>query len=708
MKFNEWKKIREGRRELAQDFKSRYSGIPQDPHHHPEGDVLSHIRLVRRAIPKAVSELKNLQNHPRFGSILKDIDFKLTKDESKILAMASWLHDVGKATSTTIDGEIWSPDSKLGDGKIQAIGHQDAKHYEPELEMLSKNAPKQTVDFYKQNKELIDFLIQRHMDFATGIFPKHVISKFFDGAKVRNHPWIKLLLILMWADKLGTNPIETIMRSMKRNQDALFASSEKSAKKAANIARQKKSFQGNPQDFLSQLGNKTPHQKRQALRGKYPHLDIKDIERLVPENFRKFLEMTSQPTTMKLKITIPEDCVKIAKALVDVDPSNTEVYAVGGAVRDTLLGRKPKDVDLTTNLDAEEITKRLEDAGISIAMKNSDTFNVVFANAGGDEPVEVAGFRADVGVSDGRRPDEIETNVSMEADAMRRDLTMNNLYYDFGYGKYGKDLVIDFNQGGQGIKDAKDGVARPVGDPHERFLEDRIRILRLIRFFSRFNSGDIMDFLDEATRQSIEKLGSLRIPYSEGNVNLAPISGERIQDEFMKGLKTSQNLPAYLMNYHRLDMMKTVFPNMNVNVQGINRLGVNMKNPIVVLAWLLKDNQNVGSQLNKLNWPNEITDGVEAVLSSFEFDDSNIKSHDKRVSKYRRDLGDMAGIVEDPNVADKLSHLSQYQTEFPGGDELMKAPYNIPRGPQLGQKQKELAQKHYKKSWDDFLKRKSS
>ena len=426
------------------------------------------------------------------------------------------------------------------------MGTKIPSNYEPEIEKLADIAPQRTVELYKQNKDLLDFVVQRHMDFATGNFSKETIRNYFVDGKVKNHPWMKMLLILMWADKMGTMP-EKIVQSLAANTKKLTASSEWGRERERRMAKQG-AFQGTPQQMAQMLGSRNMNrdQRVRALKGKYPQLSDMEINQLLPEGFKSYFEMSNQPVTMPLDIQIPEDCVRIAQALKAPDPQNTEIYGVGGCVRDAINGQSPKDFDLVTNIDANEITQRLHDAGITANVKNNqNTFNVVFANAGGDEPVEVAGFRSDGVSSDGRRPDQIDTDVGIEEDAMRRDLTMNNLYYDFGYGKYGKNVAVDFNPQGQGIQDAQNGVARPVGNAFERFAEDRLRILRLIRFFSRFNDGDINEFTDEATLQAIHQLGDLRAPTSIEGTELIPITSERIQEEFLKGLRTAKDAKSY-------------------------------------------------------------------------------------------------------------------------------------------------------------------
>lgn len=251
MNFKEWATMREGRKELATAYKQTLSGVPQDPVHHPEGDVLNHVRLVRKAIPKAIQELQIAQtseDHPIYD-ILSNMNFSLTPKQEQIIALSAWLHDIGKATATTIDGKPWQTG---GSGRIQAIGHQDYSHYRPQMEKLKNLAPQETIDLYLQNEELINWLIEHHMDFASGQgFSKRFVRENFDGHRVKDTLRMRLLLILMWADKMGRKPEDTIMKSIGKNVNNLVVSSERAAKRAKSMENQSTSFQGGPEDFAN-------------------------------------------------------------------------------------------------------------------------------------------------------------------------------------------------------------------------------------------------------------------------------------------------------------------------------------------------------------------------------------------------------------------------------------------------------------------------
>jgi len=705
---------------LAKSYKGLLGGVPQSPEHHPEGDALTHVRLVRKAIPRAIQELQTLQagNNP-LSHVLSDMDFRLSKNEEQILALAAWLHDIGKVTATTTDD------------RIQSIGHQDSQHYQPQLEKLKAEAPPETVELYLQNEDLLNWLIEHHMDLIQGRFSNRFILENFRDGKALNTPQMRLLLLLMWADKMGRgNPEDVIMASLSKGAERVASSGDKSQRQSQKT----EPFQGDPGQFVDMLNQRgmSRDQKVGALRGKFPQIAPADVARLLPEGFRSFMNTEPQATMISAEIPVDQEVSVLTEALKEGDP-NVQVYIVGGAVRDYLFHQfhgdksksyKVKDTDLTTNLSEEEILQKLRSpsamrTGIRVAEKQSvDTFGVVFASVGKSETYEIAPFRKDVGTADGRRPETTERGTIYD-DAMRRDLTMNNLYYDFE-----KKKIIDLNPGGQGINDIRDQVTRPVGDPLERFEEDRLRVLRLIRFFSRFNPGNARDVLDERTLAAIDHYKSL-----------PGITPERIQDEFLKGLASAQNTSAYLRSYADLGLFERVFDGMTVDVQNIERLG-NSKNPKVVLAWLLRENaENTAQQLNGLKYSNEVTQPVQFLINTMTFGPesafSTLRQRDKRLlgrntagpggekltdeditakndqitQGMKRDLDELAMVAGDPQLTQKLSHLASYQSPKISGQELMQQGFE---GPDIGAEQQRRTNAHYQTSFQDFLRKKRS
>ncbi|MCD8220959.1 MAG: CCA tRNA nucleotidyltransferase [Clostridiales bacterium] len=183
-----------------------------------------------------------------------------------------------------------------------------------------------------------------------------------------------------------------------------------------------------------------------------------------------------------------------------------EAYAVGGCVRDTLLGRTPGDWDITTSarpVQVKELFRRTIDTGIQ-----HGTVTVLVDRVG----YEVTTYRIDGEYEDGRHPKQVQFTSDLLEDLRRRDFTINAIAYSPETG-----IVDAFD----GAGDLKRRVIRCVGDPTERFTEDALRILRAIRFSAQ------LDFtIDPVTREAIRTIAP----------NLAKVSKERIQAELTKTL----------------------------------------------------------------------------------------------------------------------------------------------------------------------------
>ena len=175
----------------------------------------------------------------------------------------------------------------------------------------------------------------------------------------------------------------------------------------------------------------------------------------------------------------------------------------GGCVRDILLGLEPRDYDVATDADPQQVIgifQRARPVGAH--------FGVVEVRLGG-HAFEVARFRRDLGYSDGRHPDAVEFADETE-DARRRDFTVNGMFWDPL-----SDRVLDY-VGGQA--DLKDKVIRTIGPPEDRFTEDRLRMMRALRFGCRFQWR-----IDGDTFAAIGRLSE----------NLEEVSKERVRDEFV-------------------------------------------------------------------------------------------------------------------------------------------------------------------------------
>jgi len=179
----------------------------------------------------------------------------------------------------------------------------------------------------------------------------------------------------------------------------------------------------------------------------------------------------------------------------------------GGAVRDLAMGEEPHDVDVATDAVPDEVMALFEKT-VPVGAQ----FGVVLVLPDGLTPVEVATFRTDGGYSDHRRPDTI-TYASDREDALRRDLTINGLFQDPLTGQ-----IIDYVGG---LDDIERGVIRAIGDPEARFGEDRLRLLRAVRFAARYHFR-----IDGATYAALRRHAS----------SLVTVSGERVRDELTRML----------------------------------------------------------------------------------------------------------------------------------------------------------------------------
>ena len=204
-----------------------------------------------------------------------------------------------------------------------------------------------------------------------------------------------------------------------------------------------------------------------------------------------------------LKITVPEDVREILRVLRD---NGFEAYIVGGCVRDAILGKEPKDWDITTSALPEQV-KSLFSNTVDTGIQHG-TVMVIRHGIG----YEVTTYRIDGEYKDGRHPESVTFTRSLAEDLKRRDFTINAFAYNPETG------IIDLFDG---ISDLSDQLIRAVGDPNARFDEDALRIMRAIRF-----SAQLSFKIETVTRAAIAR-------HSE---NLAQVSMERIRVEFEKTL----------------------------------------------------------------------------------------------------------------------------------------------------------------------------
>src|SRR5260221_8323565 len=184
-----------------------------------------------------------------------------------------------------------------------------------------------------------------------------------------------------------------------------------------------------------------------------------------------------------------------------------QALLVGGCVRDLPLGGEPADYDVTTDATPEQVTALFPE-GITVGAQ----FGVILIPRDGMK-VEVATFRSDVGYSDGRHPDSVVYSKTPQEDVQRRDFTINGLLM-----RHNTSEVLDY-VGGQADLRAK--VIRAIGEPDRRFTEDKLRMLRAVRFAARFGF-EIESDTFRAIRRHVKEIGQ--------------VSPERLRDELTKML----------------------------------------------------------------------------------------------------------------------------------------------------------------------------
>ncbi len=206
-----------------------------------------------------------------------------------------------------------------------------------------------------------------------------------------------------------------------------------------------------------------------------------------------------------------------------------QAYLVGGCVRDLFLGREPKDYDVASNATPAQVMGIFPET-----YAVGEQFGVVLVPAPKTErciadgappkshAVEVATFRSDIGYSDGRHPDKVRFSSDPREDVARRDFTINGMLLDPVTGE-----VLDF-VGGR--NDLEAGIVRAIGDPEQRFAEDKLRMLRALRFAARFEYT-----IDPATFAAMQKMAT----------EIQVVSRERVRDELTRMLTEGHGRRAF-------------------------------------------------------------------------------------------------------------------------------------------------------------------
>lgn len=261
---------------------------------------------------------------------------------------------------------------------------------------------------------------------------------------------------------------------------------------------------------------------------------------------------------VKIQLDVPREILEITETLQNKaclpDRQGFLAYLVGGCVRDSLIGREPKDWDITTNARPEEIIPLFpktvyENVFGTVTVVSEDVPREALAKWGeGLRNVEITPFRTEANYSDRRHPDEIKFSDKLEDDLSRRDFTINALAYD----PEARELIDLYG----GIKDIKDHVIRTVGEADIRFTEDALRMLRAIRLASELRFTCNREVLDSILRN---------------NALIKEISTERVRDEIVKIINSPDPMNGLILS-HQTGLLRHILPELEAGI-GIEQKG---------------------------------------------------------------------------------------------------------------------------------------
>ena len=244
-------------------------------------------------------------------------------------------------------------------------------------------------------------------------------------------------------------------------------------------------------------------------------------------------------------LDLPTEVIDVVNTLKN---KGFEAYLIGGCVRDILLERKPRDWDITTNANPEEIISSFKD---TFYENNYGTVGIVNEETKDEtlKVIEITPYRLEAEYSDNRRPDHVTFSKNLEDDLQRRDFTINAIALEINEKETGKysGVYLDYYNGHE---DLKEKILRTVGEAHSRFNEDGLRILRAVRI-----ATEIGFKIDKKTEKAIVDNASL----------LKNIAKERIRDEFTK-IIMSDNPMAGLISCHKMGLIPYMVPEIQAMV----------------------------------------------------------------------------------------------------------------------------------------------
>lgn len=342
-----------------------------------------------------------------------------------------------------------------------------------------------------------------------------------------------------------------------------------------------------------------------------------------------------------------------------------KLYIVGGALRDFLTGDIPKDYDLATDALPKQVINMLE-KDYKLNLQGESFAVVVVYTENFPEGLELATFRKDI--SKGRNPKVEVGNVTIEDDIMRRDITFNSIFYDID-----KREIIDL-LGGE--KDLNNKIVKMVGDPSERIDEDKLRILRIIRFATRYGSK-----IDDNTKRAILN-----------NNDLSEISAERIWDsqngEFIKGYSQAKNFQDYLDYLSEFNLWNQILPNLKINPKIKNDESL-----VIVLSQILYNNSP--KEISKLPLPTNLINQILFLHSLEDFESENVLKYYKNKKRFRVSNKDINIWLRINDIKGDVNKFTKYEPTVTS--EYVMKKYDLKPSPEVGHYLKKLEKEAFEK-----------
>jgi tRNA nucleotidyltransferase (CCA-adding enzyme) len=399
--------------------------------------------------------------------------------------------------------------------------------------------------------------------------------------------------------------------------------------------------------------------------------------------FEEFIKESKE--RIKMKIDLPKELYEVAKIY---NKNGYDLFVVGGVVRDALQGKNPHDFDLVTNALPDETKKILKDwkGGNISNEEQGQNFGVLRLYTPNEpEGYEIATYREDISKGrDVKGDDEkvkIGKGVTIEDDVKRRDLTINALFYDIN-----KEEIVDLVGG---VYDLENGIVRTVGNPKERFDEDRLRILRTLRFSARSGSE-----LDDETSDAIKEDNRLR-----GISPKDDVSQERIIEEFFKMFDYAKQNDSQSMFIYYLDLLDKykMFKEMFLGIDVKYKNKYSYFNEFIILTDMFENNEDVEKKMKKVNFSNKISSVVSYLIRfKKEFNDID-KIYKLMKDKFRYDILDdlLLEYAKDQkmNIKDVKKFIEYCNSERISGKDLIEKGF---KGKEIGEEQKRMEIKKFK------------